>query len=86
VALPVAVEGPGALSLQYALVDSSATDPEAAIVTSGAAAGENGAFTIEIPAETTSLLFPSIYQLYVIASSDQLARVTEQVVDVSIGV
>jgi peptide/nickel transport system substrate-binding protein len=86
VELPVAVEGPGTLSVQYALVDPSATDSEAAIVASGAAAGENGAFTIEIPAEITSLLFPSIYQLYVLASSDQLARVTEQVVDVSIGV
>jgi peptide/nickel transport system substrate-binding protein len=86
ISLPVTVEGPGALSLRYALVDPSAADAETAIVASGDAAGENGAFTVEIGADVTALLFPSVYQLYLLASSDELARVTERAVDLSIGV
>ena len=86
IAIPVTVEGPGALSLRYALIDPSATDPESTVVASGDATGENASFTVEIPPDTTSVLFPSVYRLYVIGSSDQLARVTERVVDVSIGV
>jgi hypothetical protein len=86
ISLPVTVEGPGALSLRYALVDPSAADAETAIVASGDAAGENGAFTVEIGADVTALLFPSVYQLYLLASSGELARVTERAVDLSIGV
>ena len=41
---------------------------------------------MEIGADVTALLFPSVYQLYLLASSDELARVTEQVVDLPIGV
>jgi len=47
---------------------------------------EDGGFTVEIGADVTGLLFPSVYQLYLLASSDELARVTERVVDLSIGV
>ena len=86
VSLPVTVEGPGALSLRYALVDPSAADAETTIVASGDATGADGAFTVEIGAEVTGLLFPSVYQLYLLASSDELARVTERVVDLPIGV
>ena len=53
---------------------------------SGDATGKDGAFTLEIGADVTALLFPSVYQLYLLASSDELARVTEQVVDLPIGV
>jgi peptide/nickel transport system substrate-binding protein len=86
VSVPVTVEGPGTLSVRYVLVDPSAADPEATIVASGEAAGENGSFTVEIGSDVTSVLFPSVYQLYLLATSDELARVTERVVDVSIGV
>jgi len=57
-----------------------------AIVATGEATGEDGAFTIEIGADVTGALFPSIYQLFLLASSDQLARVAERVVDLPIGV
>jgi hypothetical protein len=86
ISLPVKVEGPGALSLRYALVDPSAADAESTIVASGEASGTDGAFTVEIGADVTALLFPSVYQLYLLASSDELARVTEQAVDLPIGV
>jgi peptide/nickel transport system substrate-binding protein len=86
ISLPVRVEGPGALSLRYALVDPSAADAESSIVASGDAAGADGAFTLEIGSDITALLFPSVYQLYLLASSDELARVTERVVDLPIGV
>jgi hypothetical protein len=86
VSLPVTVEGPGALALRYALVDPSAADAETTIVASGDVTGADGAFTVEIGADVTGLLFPSVYQLYLLASSDELARVTERVVDLPIGV
>ncbi|HLL50070.1 MAG TPA: hypothetical protein VK356_05320, partial [Thermomicrobiales bacterium] len=86
ISLPVTVDGPGALSVRYALVDPSAADPETAIVASGEAAGTDGAFTIELGTDVTVLLFPSVYQLFLLASSDQLARVTERVVDLPLGV
>ena len=77
---------PGALSLRYALIDPSAADPSAAIVASGDATGSDGTFSVEIGPEVTATLFPSVYQLYVLAASDQLARVTERAVDLPIGV
>ena len=86
ISFPVTVEGPGALSLRYALVDPSAADPETAIVASGEAGGGDGSFTIDISPDVTSLLFPSVYQLFLLASSDQLARVTERVIDLPVGV
>jgi hypothetical protein len=55
-------------------------------VASGEATGADGSFTIDISPDVTSLLFPSVYQLFLLASSDQLARVTERVVDLPIGV
>jgi hypothetical protein len=67
-------------------VDPSAADAENAIVASGDATGDGGGFTVEIGADATGLLFPGVYQLYLLASSDELARVTERVVDLSIGV
>ena len=86
ISLPVNVEGPGALFVRYALVDPSAADPEATIVASGDANGEGGAFTIEIASDVTSLLFPAVYRLYILAASDELARVAERIVDLPIGV
>ena len=86
ISIPVTVEGPGALALRYALVDPSAADPEVAIVASGDAAGSEGSFTVEIGPDVTGALFPGVYQLFLLASSDELARVTERAIDVAIGV
>ena len=86
ISLPVTVEGPGGLFVRYALVDPSASDAEATIVASGDASGDDGAFTIEIPSDVTSILFPAVYQLYILAASDELARVIERIVDLPIGV
>ncbi|MGH2614922.1 MAG: ABC transporter substrate-binding protein, partial [Thermomicrobiales bacterium] len=86
VSVPVTVAGPGVLSLRYALVDPSATDPDATIVASGEAEGAEGAFSVEIGPDVTGALFPSVYRLFLLGSSDQLARVTERAVDLPIGV
>jgi peptide/nickel transport system substrate-binding protein len=86
VALPVTVEGPGELALQYALVDPAATDPAARVLAAGPASGDGGSFTVEIDPAVTATLFPGIYQLFLLASSDELARVAEQRVDLEIGV
>ncbi|MBA3414526.1 MAG: hypothetical protein H0U10_04780 [Chloroflexia bacterium] len=83
--VPVTVEGPGTLSLRYALVDPAAA-AEGRLVASGEAAGDAGAFTVEIGPDITAVLFPGIYHLYLLASSDELARVTERRFDVEIGV
>jgi peptide/nickel transport system substrate-binding protein len=84
--VPVSVEGPGALSLRYALIDPSAADAASSVVASGEASGADGAFTVEISSDVTATLFPSVYQLFLLASSDELARVTERAVDLPIGV
>lgn len=86
VSLPVTVEGLGALTLRYALIDPAATDPEARVLASGPVEGENGAFTVELGPDVTATLFPGVYQLFLLASSSDLARVTEQRVDLEIGV
>jgi peptide/nickel transport system substrate-binding protein len=86
VSVPVSVSGPGALSVHYALVDPSSADPETTIVAGGEASGDNGSFTIDIASDVTSTLFPSVYQLYVLAASDELARVAERAVDLPVGV
>lgn len=83
ISIPVTVQGPGALGLQYALIDTA----QGTIAASGAAVGgEGGAFTVDLNPTVTSALFPSVYQLYLIASSDAIAVVAEQRVDVEIAV
>ncbi|MCD6032363.1 MAG: hypothetical protein K0S78_4545 [Thermomicrobiales bacterium] len=86
VSVPVSVEGPGALSLRYVLIDPSAADAASSVVASGEATGTDGSFTVEIGSDVTGALFPSVYQLFLLASSDELARVTERAVDLPIGV
>ena len=87
ISLPVTVEGPGALSLRYSLVDPSAADAESSHRGQRRRHGRPTANSlVEIGADVTALLFPSVYQLYLLASSDELARVTERVVDLPIGV
>ncbi|MFL5761326.1 MAG: ABC transporter substrate-binding protein [Thermomicrobiales bacterium] len=82
--LTVQVSGPGTLSLQYALVDPSAGE----IVPNGSgnASGDANGFTVNIDSSVTSGLFPGLYQLYLAASSDQVAEVAAQRLDLQIGV
>jgi hypothetical protein len=81
ISFSLTVAGPGALSVQYILVDPS----QATIVTSGAATDAGGGnFTVAIPAEATATLFPGPYQLYLLASSDQISQVVEQRFDLEI--
>jgi peptide/nickel transport system substrate-binding protein len=83
--LNVQVNGPGTLALQYALVDAAAGEiVEGA--SGNASGGEGGAFTVSIGADVTSTLFPGLYQLYLAASSDEVAEVAEQRIDLEIGV
>ena len=75
--------GPGALSLQYTLVDPAAGQ----VLASGPAeGGEGGSFTVNVDPNATATLFPGLYQLYLLASSDAIAQVSTQRVDLQIGV
>jgi peptide/nickel transport system substrate-binding protein len=76
------VSGPGTLGMKYLVLDPA----EGTIVSegdaeAGSAAGE---FSVTIPADVTSTLFPGFYELYLAASSDQLAQVTERKVDLEV--
>jgi peptide/nickel transport system substrate-binding protein len=83
ISVPVTIEGPGALSLQFALVDPA----QGTIATSGEAkAGDGGAFTVALDPAVTATLFPSVYQLYLLASSDAIAQVAEERLDIQIAV
>jgi hypothetical protein len=78
----VTVDGPGTLSLQYWLVDPT----QGAVVTQGAAEGGDTSFTVAVGADITGTLFPGLYQLWLLAASDQMATVTEQRLDLNIGI
>ena len=82
ISIPVTVSGPGALSLRYVLVDPS----QGTVATAGDATGGGGNFTVDLDPAVTSTLFPSIYQLYLLASSDAIAQVAERRLDLEIGV
>lgn len=80
--VPLTVKGPGKLSIEYILVDPAANK----VVASGnGAPGANGDFTVALDTKVTSNLFPSVYQLYVLASSDAISQVAEREVDLNIG-
>ncbi len=90
------VKGPGTIAVQYALIDPTtaatlAATPDASAtpggsLASGAATGDSGSFTVTIDASVTSLLFPGLYNLYLLASSDAIAEVAETRLDLQIGV
>jgi peptide/nickel transport system substrate-binding protein len=83
ISLQVKVNGPGTISLQFTLIDPAA----GATLTTGQAQGaEGGVFTVNVDPAVTSTLFPGLYQLYLLASSDAIAQVAQQRVDISIGV
>jgi peptide/nickel transport system substrate-binding protein len=83
ISLPVTVTGPGTLSLQYTLVDPAAGK---VLANGQAEGGEGGNFTVNVDPNATASLFPGLYQLYLLASSDAIAQVAQQRVDLQIGV
>jgi peptide/nickel transport system substrate-binding protein len=76
------VSGPGTLDLRYLLLDPA----EGQVVISGPAeaGAAPGEFTVTIPADVTGTLFPTFYDLYLAATSDELAQVTERRVDLEV--
>jgi peptide/nickel transport system substrate-binding protein len=71
----VQVTGPTDAQLQYLLVDQAT----GAVVADGPAEGAgDGAFAVVIPGDVTFELFPGLYDLFVAASSDSLARIAER--------
>jgi peptide/nickel transport system substrate-binding protein len=83
ISLPVTVTGPGTLAVQYTLVDPQAGK----VLASGPAQdGGGGNFTVNVDPNATANLFPGLYQLYVLASSDAIAEVAQQRIDLQIGV
>ena len=83
VSVPVRVTGPGTVAVEWTLVDPAT----ASIVGTGAATpAADGTMTVDIGPDITGTLFPGLYQLYILASSDEIAQVAEQRVDLSIGV
>ncbi|MGI8642507.1 MAG: ABC transporter substrate-binding protein [Thermomicrobiales bacterium] len=80
--IPVTVDGPGALALQFVLVDPAT----GGVAASGTVEGTDGQFVVSIGADVTATLFPSVYQLYLLAASDAVSQVSEQRVDLNIGI
>jgi peptide/nickel transport system substrate-binding protein len=82
VAIDVAVGGPGTLALSYLLIDPAT----GSVVTSGDATpgATAGTFTVSLGGDITGTLFPGLYQLYLAASSDAVALVTERQVDLEV--
>lgn len=80
--VPVTIDGPGELALQYILIDPATGSVAAA----GTAEGESGQFTVSIGSDITAALFPSVYQLYLLAVSDAVSQVSEQRVDLNVGI
>jgi peptide/nickel transport system substrate-binding protein len=82
ISIPVTVDGPGTLAVQYTFIDSSTGD----VLESGDAQGDGGNFTVAIDPSVTATLFPGLYELVVLASSSDLAKVAQQRLDLNIGV
>lgn len=80
--IPVSVEGPGTLTLRWLLIDPATAFPVAS--GEGVPGTEPGSFSVTIGAETAMGLFPGLYRLYLAASSDEIALVTEREVDVEV--
>jgi peptide/nickel transport system substrate-binding protein len=76
------VSGPGTLGLRYLLLDPALGE----VVTSGAAeaGAAPGEFQVTLPADVTGTLFPGFYELYLAATSDELAQVSERRVDLEV--
>jgi peptide/nickel transport system substrate-binding protein len=82
ISVPVTVEGPGTLAVQYTFIDSATGD----VLESGDAQGEGTNFTVAIDPAVSATLFPGLYELVILASSSELAKVAQQRLDLQIGV
>jgi peptide/nickel transport system substrate-binding protein len=79
--LSIEVDGPGTLQLRYLLFDPAL----ATVVASGAAEDHGaGAFSLTFAPELTAGLFPGLYHLYLAASSDALALISERRLDLEV--
>ena len=78
--LPVTVDGPGTPQLDFLLFDPAA----GSIVTSGQATAGADGFTVTLGSLLTEALSPGLYQLYLLASTDALALVSERRVDLEV--
>jgi peptide/nickel transport system substrate-binding protein len=81
--IEVEVEGPGALGVQYVLLDPATGQ----VVKAGDAAAdeEEDVFTVTLSREETAALTPGLYRLTVTATSDQLSTVAERTLTVEVG-
>jgi hypothetical protein len=68
--------------VQYTFTDSATGE----VLASESATGEGNSFTVEIDPGVSALLFPGLYELVVLASSSELAKVATQRLDLEIGV
>lgn len=82
ISIPVTVEGPGTLAAQYTFIDSATGE----VLESGDAQGDGGNFTVAIDPAVSATLFPGLYELVILASSSELAKVAQQRLDLQIGV
>jgi peptide/nickel transport system substrate-binding protein len=84
--LRVPVSGPGEVSLRWLLLDAATFEVVASGdgAPEGAPGGTNGAFGVTIPASVTGGLFPGLYHLYLAASSDSLALISERRIDLEV--
>ena len=71
----VEVSGPGDVGLQYLLVDQATGE---VVAEGGADETGEGSFVLTIPGDVTFELFPGLYDLFVAASSDSIARIAER--------
>jgi peptide/nickel transport system substrate-binding protein len=83
ISIPVSVSGPGTLSVQYTFIDAAAGT---VLATANAEGGDGGKFTVNVDPAISSTLFPGLYQLFLLASSTDLAKVAQQRLDLEIGV
>lgn len=81
-AITATISGPGTLGVRYLLLDPALG--QVVEVGDAAAGATEGEFVVTIPAEVTGALFPGFYQLYLAASSDELAQITERRVDLEV--
>ncbi len=80
--VPVTVEGPGAITLRYLLIDpADGTVKANGTATPGATPGS---FEVALGADVTGGLFPGPYHLALAASSDAVALITERQVDLEV--
>ena len=76
------VSGPGSLGVRYLLLDPALG--EVVTVGDAAAGATSGEFVVTLPADITGSLFPGFYQLYLAATSDELAQISERRVDLEV--